>query len=212
LKNIFDIYLMRDVRDILGPIDDYQLLNLAKALALQVGNVVSFHELSTLLQQKTLAVKKYLNLLEKAFVLRMVKPYFTNKRTELVKNPKAYFTDTGLRNSIIGDFRLLRDRPDRGALVENHHFSEFLKADRDVEFWRTKSKAEVDFIVDGRDPVEVKSAISRPVAGKSLRSYIDKYAPKNAYVFNADLSDMLTIGHTAVHFLYHFSGLRDDLA
>jgi predicted AAA+ superfamily ATPase len=212
LKNIFDIYLMRDVRDILGLIDDYQLLNLTKALALQVGNVVSFHELSTLLQQKTPAVKKYLNLLEKTFVLRMVKPYFTNKRTELVKNPKAYFTDIGLRNSIIGDFRPLRDRPDRGALIENHHFSEFLKADRDVKFWRTKSKAEVDFIVDGRDPVEVKSAISRPVAGKSLRSYIEKYTPKNAYVFNADLSDTLTIGHTAVHFLYHFARLPDGLA
>lgn len=212
LKNIFSIYLMRDVRDILGLIDDYHLLNLAKALSLQIGNVVSFHELSTLLQQKTSPVKKYLNLFEKTFILRLVKPFFTNKRTELVKNPKTYFLDTGLRNSIIGDFRHLRERPDRGALVENHHFSEFIKADREVKFWRTKSKAEVDFIVDDRDPVEVKSALSRPVAGKALRSYIDKYAAGNAFVFNDDIFDTMKIGRTIVHYLYHFAGLPTDRA
>jgi predicted AAA+ superfamily ATPase len=210
LKNIFSIYLLRDVRDILGLIDDYHLLNLAKALALQIGNIVSFHELSTLLQQKTPPIKKFLNLFEKTFILRLVKPFFTNKRTELVKNPKVYFVDTGLRNSIIGDFRPLRERPDGGALIENHHFSEFLKADRQVKYWRTKSKAEVDFIVDDRDPVVVKSGLSRPVAGKALRSFIEKYAPGKAFVFNDDLFDTMKINRTIVRYLYHFAGLSND--
>jgi hypothetical protein len=207
LKNIFNIYLMRDVRDILGLIDDYQLLGLVRALSLQIGNIASYHELSTLLQEKTHLVKKFLNLFEKTYILRLVRPFFSNKRIELVKNPKVYFVDTGLRNSISGDFRPLRDRPDRGALVENHHFSEFLKAGREAKYWRTKSKAEVDFIVDERLPVEVKSKLSRPVAGKSLRSYIEKYVPEQAIVFNDNLFETMKIGRTAVRFLYHFVGL-----
>jgi len=210
LKNIFSLYLMRDVRDILGLIDDYQLLTLVKALALQVGNVVSDHELASLLREKTPLVRKYFNLFEKTFILERVKPFFSNKRLELVKNPKVYFLDTGLRNSIVGDFRPLRERTDRGALLENFHYSEFRKAEREVKFWRTKSKAEVDFIVDDRDPVEIKSTLKRPVAGRSLWSYIDRYNPAEAFVFNDGLAETMKIDGTSVRFLYHFQGLPNE--
>lgn len=210
LKNIFGIYLLRDVRDILGLIDDYQMLRLVKSLALQIGNVVSYHELSTLLQQKTPLLKKNLNLFEKTFILRLLRPFFSNKRTELVKNPKVYFVDTGLRNSVIGDFRPLGQRPDKGALLENHHYSELLKADREVKYWRTKSKAEVDFVVDDRYPVEIKSALSRPAAGKSLHSYIEKYKPQKAFVYNDGLFETVKIGGTPVHFMYHFTEFSKD--
>ena len=173
-------------------------------------NIIAGIELSTLLQHKTPLLKKHLNLFEKTFILRLVRPYFSNKRTELVKNPKVYFVDTGLRNSIIGDFRPLGQRPDKGALVENHHFSEFLKSDREVKYWRTKSKAEVDFVVDERYPVEIKSALSRSVLGKSLHSYIEKYAPGKAFIFNDDLFETVKIGRTPVHFMYHFADLPGD--
>ena len=205
LKNIFSIYLLRDVRDILGLIDDYQMLGLAKALALQIGHIVSYHELSILLQQKTPLLRKYLNLLEKTYILQLVKPFFSNKRIELVKNPKVFFVDTGLRNSITGDFRSIDQRPEKGALLENFHFTEFVKANREVKYWRTKSKAEVDFVVDERVPVEVKSALARPAAGKSLHSYIDKYSPERAVVFNDELFERALVARTPVHFLYHFS-------
>ena len=205
LKNIFNIYLLRDVRDVLGLADDYKMLNLAKALALQVGNIVSFQELCTLVQESLPSIKKHLNLLEKTFILRLVKPYFTNKRTELVKNPKVYFFDTGLRNSIIDDYRSVNGRSDRGALLENFHFSEFMKMEREVKYWRTRSKAEVDFIVDEKIPVEVKSTLSRPLPGKSLYSYIEKYEPSEAVVFNDDIYTQIKIGKTPVRFIYHFS-------
>jgi predicted AAA+ superfamily ATPase len=170
---------------------------------------VSYHELSTLLQQNARLVKKFLNLFEKTYILRLVRPFYSNKRTELVKNPKIYFVDTGLRNSITNDFRRLRERPDRGALIENYHYSEFLKADREAKYWRTKSNAEVDFVVDDRYPVEVKSTLARAMAGKSLRSYIGKYAPEKAFVFNDNLFDDLKIGETPVSFLYHFAELPE---
>lgn len=207
LKNIFNIYLLRDVRDILGLIDDYQLLALIKALALQTGNVVSYQELGTIIQQKQLPLRKHLRFLEKTFILNFIKPFFSNKRTELIKNPKIYFVDSGLRNSVIGDFRPLEQRQDKGALLENFHFSEFLKSGMDVKYWRTKAKAEVDFVIDDRIPVEIKSAMAKPVIGKSLHNYLEKYRPEEGFIFNDRLNESRKSGATKVRFLRHFDDI-----
>lgn len=205
LKNIMNVYLLRDVRDVFGLTDDYKVLNLIKALSLQIGNVVFFEELSTIASQGTHAVKNNMNLLEKTYIIRLVRPFFTNKRTELVKNPKVYFHDTGLRNSVIRDFKKLRLRQDKGALYENHVLCELVKRGNDLKYWRTKSKAEVDFIVNDTVPVEVKSALSRATAGKSLFSFIEKYGPDAAYILNEYLYQNLKAGKTDIRFAYLFS-------
>jgi len=205
LKSIFNIYLLKDVRDILGLVDDYKMLNLVKALSLQIGNVISYEELSTIAQQGTLALRKYLNLLEKTYIVHLLRPYFTNKRIELVKNPKVYFYDTGLRNAVVNDFKKMDMRQDKGVLYENFIFTELIKKNHILKYWRTKSKAEVDFIVNDKVPVEVKSALSRHVIGKSLFSFIDKYHPEKAFIFNENLFELQKVNKTPVRFLYHFS-------
>lgn len=187
LKNLVNLYLLRDVRDIIGLADDYAIVQLIRSLALQIGNVLVYQELQNATGQSAAAVRKYLNMLEKTYVLSLVRPYFTNKRLELVKNPKVYFIDTGLRNAVVGHFQPLVLRSDKGALYENHVFSERIKADRQVKFWRTKSGAEVDFVIDSSVPVEVKSHLSGPVIGKSLYSFIEKYRPEKAYILNENL-------------------------
>ncbi len=96
LKNLFNIYLLRDVRDILGLVDDYKVFNLIKALSLQIGNVISYQELAEISQQNASALKKYLNLLEKTYVVSLIKPFFTNKRSEL----KESGYETGQRKPI----------------------------------------------------------------------------------------------------------------
>jgi len=207
LRNIFQIYLLRDVRDILGLVDDYKMLSLVKALALQAGQTISYGELANLTQESTPAVKRQLNFLEKTYIASFPRPYFRNKRTELVKNPKAYFLDTGLRNAVIKDFRPVNDRQDKGALYENSVFSEQLKKERQVKYWRTKSKAEVDFVVDDRIPLEVKSGLSKPIVGKSLHSFMAKYQPDRAFILNESLFEDLRVGQCAVHWRYLFSGL-----
>lgn len=205
LKNILNVYLLKDVRDIFGLTDDYKVLNLIKALSMQIGNVVSFEELSTIASQGTHALKNNLNLLEKTYIIRLLRPFFTNKRTELVKNPKVYFLDTGLRNSVLSDFKRLGLRQDKGALYENYVLCELVKRGLDLKYWRTKSKAEVDFIVNDTVPVEVKSALSRATVGKSLFSFIEKYGPESAYVLNENLYGSLKAGRTNISFAYHFS-------
>lgn len=204
LKNILNIYLLKDIRDILGLTDDYKIFNLIKALALQIGNIISYTELSIITGQGFGPLKKYLNLLEKTYIAALIKPFFTNKRTELVKNPKGYFYDTGLRNAVIGDFKRLDMRQDKGILYENFIFTKLIKENFTLKYWRTKSKAEVDFIINDKTPLEVKSNISRPIGGRSLLSFIEKYRPRKAFVFNKDILQKIRVGKTDIHFLYHF--------
>jgi len=147
LRNIYNTYFLREVRDILGLVDDYKLSKLIKALALQIGNLIEYKELSILSEYTYPTLKKYLNFLEKTFICSFVRPYYKNKRTEIVKNPKIYFFDTGLRNIILDDFRGFDDRPDSGALLENAVFQELIKIGGKVNFWRTKSGFEIDFII-----------------------------------------------------------------
>jgi len=106
--------------------DDYKIFNLIKVVALQIGSVIFYAEVSTITQQSFGSLKKYLNLLEKTYIAALVKPFFTNRRTELVKNPKGYFYDTGLRNAVISDFKRLDARQDKGVLYENFIFTELI--------------------------------------------------------------------------------------
>jgi predicted AAA+ superfamily ATPase len=211
LRNILNIYLLRDIRDLVGLTDDYKMLNLMKALALQVGNVISYQELSTLTSQNFSDLRKNLNLLEKTYIISLVKPFYTNKRLEIVKNPKIYFYDTGLRNAVIDDFRKMDSRQDIGNLFESHIFEEFTKKNHTLKYWRTKSKAEVDFIVDDKIPVEVKSAPNKPTISKSLRSFVGKYNPSEAYVFNKNLFETIKINGSYIKFLYHFSDIAKEI-
>lgn len=148
LQSIYNTYFLREVRDILGLIEDYKLQMLLKALSLQVGNLIEYEELGRLSGFSFPTLKKILNFLEKTYVCRFIRPFYKNKRTEIVKNPKVYFFDTGLRNSTIGDFRKFSDRPDAGALLENGLAMEMLKNGYDLHFWRDKKQHELDFIIN----------------------------------------------------------------
>jgi len=128
-------------------IDDYKLNNLIRALALQIGNLLEYQELSQVSGYSYPSLKKYLNFLEKTYICNFVRPYFKNKRTEIVKNPKVYFLDTGLRNFIVNDFRKLNLRTDKGVLLENGLAQQFIKNDYRFNFWRDKKKNEIDFII-----------------------------------------------------------------
>jgi len=172
LKNIYNTYFLREVRDILGLIDDYKLEKLIKALALQIGNLVEYNELGKISEFSYPTLKKYLNFLEKTFICGLVKPYYKNKRTEIVKNPKVYFFDNGLRNIILGDFRKLEDRVDKGQLLENSVFMQLVKGGYEFNFWRDKKKNEIDFILQlpnqKKLALEVKSTLKNSQSTSTL--------------------------------------------
>jgi Predicted ATPase (AAA+ superfamily) len=161
LRNIYNTFFLREVKDVLGLIDDYKLEKLIKGLALQVGNLIDYGELGQLSEFSYPTLKRYMNFLEKTFVSRRILPYFKNKRTEIVKNPKIYFIDTGLRNQIVNDFRPFEQRGDCGQLLENAVFGQLAKKDYGLNYWRDKKKNEMDFILQSEGgnitAVEIKS-------------------------------------------------------
>ena len=190
LKNLFLTFIMRDVKDFVNLREDYKLNKLVKALSFQVGNIISFNELSQLSELTYPSVKSYLNILEKTFIIKLISPFYTNKRTELVKSPKVYFVDSGLRNQVASNFLLPDDRGDKGALFENFLFSEFLKTGIVPNFWRSKSNAEVDFVWEMENrtiAVEAKSKLKRGDVPVSLKSFIEKYNPGKIFIVNESL-------------------------
>lgn len=147
LKNIYQTYFLKEVKTILELIDDYKLEKLIKALSLQIGSLIDYKELSSLTESSYPTLKKYLNFLEKTYICKLTRPYFKNKRIEIVKTPKIYFFDTGLRNAVVNDFRKIDERPDGGTLLENGVAMELIKKEKEFYFWRDKSKKEIDFVV-----------------------------------------------------------------
>ena len=129
-----------------------QLERLVRALALQVGSEVNYNELSRLLGIDKGTVARYLDLLEKTFVVFTVPSYSKNERKELKNSRKVYFFDNGIRNAVLGNFLPLEQRADVGALWENFLFSERRKAlhyaGKTVKqfFWRTTDQQEVDYL------------------------------------------------------------------
>jgi predicted AAA+ superfamily ATPase len=152
LQELADSYLYKDLfnfQDIKKPA---LLEKLLQALALQLGNEVSFHELGQLIGADKQTVERYIDLLEKAFVLFRLGALSRNSRNEIKQCRKIYFYDTGIRNAIIKNFNPLALRGDVGALWENYLLTERLKinawAGRQCNryFWRTTAQSEVDYI------------------------------------------------------------------
>lgn len=186
LKNLLITYLMKDIRGFFRLATEYPLQKLMRALALQIGGLIQYNELSQISGLSYHELKRHLAILEETYILRLSRPFFTNTRVELVKNPKVYFVDTGFRNHLVQDYRGWDSRPDVGPLVENFVAAELLKRGHVLRFWRTKAGAEVDFIIETREgpvPLEVKAGEAK-TPGKSLLSFLKKYRPPTAYVLH----------------------------
>jgi len=152
LKNLMDSYLFKDVFSFQEMRKPEFIESLLEALAFQVGSEVSFNELAQLLGSNPHTIQKYINLLERAFIIFRLRSFNRNARNEIKKGRKIYFYDNGIRNAIIGNYSLLKQRTDVGGLWENFVVSERMKylsynkiyAKR--YFWRTVQKQEIDYI------------------------------------------------------------------
>ncbi len=152
LSELTQAYLYKDVLELSGIRHSGKLHNLLRLLAFQVGSEVSFNELGRNLELDTVTVQRYVDLLEKSFVIRSVGGYSRNLRKEISKKKKIYFLDLGVRNALIGQFASLNLRDDRGRLWENYLFIERLKLLDNNQiranqfFWRLQTGAELDYV------------------------------------------------------------------
>ncbi len=173
LKQLASSYLYKDLftyEDIRKPA---LLERLLQALAFQLGNEVSLNELGRTLGVDTKTVDRYIDLLEKTFVVYRLPAFSRNLRNEIVRTRKIYFYDNGIRNALIANFSPLGLRQDTGALWENFLIGERLKLLHYREefvnryFWRTKTQQEIDYIEE---------------RGGKLHAYEFKWNPKKKKV------------------------------
>lgn len=194
LTGIVDSYLLRDILIYDGIKHSQKLYDLLRLLAWQVGSEVSFDELGKSLALSRNTIERYIDLLQKVFVIYKIGGYSRNLRKEVTKSSKFYFLDTGIRNAVIRDFQPieLRSATERGALWENFIVSERIKMALNhklpVEhyFWRTYDKQEIDLIEnqDGRlTAFEIKAGKATPNAPKAFR---EAYPDAQFNVINHD--------------------------
>jgi len=149
-------YLFKDIYKFEQLRNPGLLRKLLKAVALQVGNLVSIPELANFTGVSVITVERYLDLLEKSFVIFKIGSYSSNIRNELKKSKKYYFYDNGIRNAVLNHFTPVDERTDVGALWENFCIAEYIKVLTKKErfsnlyFWRTYDGAEID-LVEERD-------------------------------------------------------------
>ncbi len=152
LKELASSYLFKDLFKLEGIKKSNLLKNLLISIALQLGNEVSYYELSSKLGVSSLTIQKYLDLLEQSFIIFKLNSFSRNIRKEITKSFKVYFYDNGIRNALINNLNPLSLRNDVGALWENFCISERIKSNsysrRNVNsyFWRTYDKKEIDYI------------------------------------------------------------------
>ena len=152
LRNLVSSYLYKDILSFANIQKPEVLDKLVQALALQIGNEVNYSELAQTVNADKNTVGKYIDILQKGYIIFKLGSFSRNLRNEIKTNKKIYFYDNGIRNMIIGNFNPLELRTDKGALWENFLISERIKQIEykqslaRIYFWRTKQQQEVDFV------------------------------------------------------------------
>jgi predicted AAA+ superfamily ATPase len=152
LRELVNSYLMKDILALENVRHSNKLVQLLQLLAFQIGKEASLNELGTQLGMSKNTVERYLDLLEKVFVIYPLPGFSRNLRKELSKSRRYYFYDTGIRNALIGNFNPLALRNDVGQLWENYIVTErmkrqeYLREFSNFYFWRTYDQKEIDLI------------------------------------------------------------------
>lgn len=181
LYEISNSYLYKDILEMANIQYPHKIKNLLKLLAFQVGAEVSILELSKSLGINRETIERYIDLLEKSFVIYKLNGYSNNLRKEIKKQNKYYFYDLGIRNCIIGDFKYIEQRNDIGALWENFVINErkkYLSYNRifaESYFWRTYTGAELDYIESSNNILNGYEIKYSKKNSKPPQTFVEKY-------------------------------------
>jgi len=180
LRELIASYLFKDILALEGIRYSDKIVRLLQLLAFQIGNEVSLSEIGRQLAMSKNTVERYLDLLEKVFVIFRLTGFSRNLRKEITKNSRYYFYDVGIRNAIVGMFNPLNLRDDTGRIWENYTIAEFHK-NREYQrqasefyFWRTYDRKEIDLIEDRGGKLfgyEIKWSAHRVNAPKDWRQH-----------------------------------------
>jgi predicted AAA+ superfamily ATPase len=192
LNGIKNGYLLKDILEFDLQKDAIFVLNLLRLVAFQIGHDVSYSEMANRLQVNVRTVQRYLNILEKMFIIFSLPGFSRNMRNEYTKTPRYYFWDNGIRNSLISNLNPIHIRNDYGQLWENYCIAErqkFLSFNRisvNRFFWRTYTQKEIDYLEE-RDGMLY--AYEMKFAGRTTKApaaFIQNYPDSIFYEINRD--------------------------
>jgi predicted AAA+ superfamily ATPase len=192
IKDIYQSYVQKDLVEFLAleKTDAYNKLLIR--LANQTGDLLNINDLANKLRIKRQEVESYIAILEQTFICKRIYPFYRNYNKEIIKTPKLYFLDLGLRNYMINQFNSPDLRNDTGRLFENLYLNELIASDfhclNKINYWRTTNQTEIDFIIHKPEGVveanEVKwDNATTPKAFKTLTAY---YPAINTRVITPD--------------------------
>lgn len=180
LSQIINTYIRKDIRDI-GNIRNISSFNkLLEILASQSGQLLNMLELSNTLQIDKKTATEYVDLLENTFIIKRIRPFHKNLRSELTKNPKVFFLDTGMLHLL-----WLKEFPKTilGNVFETFVFLELIKQNKQIYFWRTTNKQEIDFVLSEKElhAIEAKYQFKEEDTN-SLKFFREKYNAKTIII------------------------------
>ncbi|MBC8474085.1 MAG: ATP-binding protein [Candidatus Omnitrophica bacterium] len=192
LKEIVNSYLYKDILELDGIRHSDKIVRLLQLLVFQVGKEVSYNELGRQLGMSKNTIERYLDLLEKAFVVFKLRGFSRSLRKEISKNPRYYFYDNGIRNALVNNFNPISMRDDIGMLWENYIIIEKLKKQEYLQmqannyFWRTYDRKEIDFIEEVGGKLcgyEIKWSDAKR---KAPREWLNTYKKSSYDLINRD--------------------------
>lgn len=193
LKQLTDSFLYKDILQWEGIQKPDKLLVLLKALAFQVGNMVSYNELSKVVGVDKKTVEKYIDLLKKVFVIFSVSSFSRNLRNELTQSFKIYFYDNGIRNALLASFQPIENRQDIGALWENFLMSERQKFNQyhqrwvNTYFWRTTSQQEIDLVEESDGELHAfEFKWNEKAKAKFSKTFTENYKPHSTRIIHRE--------------------------
>lgn len=196
LKLLSDSFLYKDILMYQGLKKPEKLIHLLQMLASNLGREINYNQLSKQLQLNNETVEKYIQLLEQCYIIFRLPAFSTNLTKELKKGRKVYFTDNGIINSLTGNFSLIENRNDKGALWENFVISEMYKQNDYKKqfgkffFWRSHDQQEVDLVIQKNNMLktfEIKwSDKKKPRLSKTFSSNYPKHSFEFINYENAD--------------------------
>jgi len=190
LSSIFDLYVKKDLLEYLNIEKILDIKKLIEFLAVNNGKKIKYEEISKLTSLKFNETKRYLEMLRETYIVEILRPFYTNKNKEIVKIPKIYFIDNGVRNFFINNFNELSLRDDSGFLFEGFVLSEFLKKGiKNIRFWQDKNGNEVDMLFEENSiltPIEVKFKQSlKSEDFRGVNAFLKDYPKtKKGYIIN----------------------------
>jgi len=178
LLDLVSSTLIKDIKHLFRIEKMDNLNHLIRYLAVNIGREISLNVLAVEVGLHRETLNNYLKILEESYIIRILKPFYSNLSTELRRSPKVYFVDTGIRNVLLPDFNGLESRVDRGALFENFvYLNLFHAADpfSEIRYWRTRNKQEIDFVVKRENTLQAFECKFSGGESVSWRAFLNAY-------------------------------------